>query len=92
VRKHAPPTMKWLGACSLNRNNSPALNALKGVPPGAQKFTSSSAGNRRTCSYQSRSVMPTKSLRGTQPASARPVASYTASESTRAKIHFKRGD
>jgi hypothetical protein len=40
-----PPTMKFRGACSLNRKSSPGLTALKFVrPPGCQKFTSSAIG------------------------------------------------
>jgi hypothetical protein len=60
-----PPTMKFRGACSLNRKSSPSCSALNWrLPPGCQKFTSSTAGCDRSISNQSLSVTPTKSFIG----------------------------
>lgn len=43
-----PPTMKFLGACSLKRNSSPGCRARKfALPLGAQKFTSSGRATER---------------------------------------------
>jgi hypothetical protein len=48
-----PPTMKFLGEWSLNKNNSPAWSARKFVPEGAQKFTSGQSSRTRKAWNQS---------------------------------------
>src|SRR6266496_1624413 len=43
--KNPPPTMKFRGACNLNKNGSPHCKALKvAVEDGRQKLTSSTTG------------------------------------------------
>src|SRR5690606_30900842 len=51
-----PPTMKLRGECSLKRNSSPGVSARKGLPDGAQKFSSANPGRWRRNSNQSPSV------------------------------------
>ena len=58
--KKPPPTMKFSGACSLNRNNSPEAKALKDAFDGRQKLTSSfSDRDERRNQTSFVSVMPT---------------------------------
>jgi hypothetical protein len=54
--KMPPPTMKFLGACSLKRKISPGCRARKLAAEGAQKFTSPMSGRWRSISNQSLSV------------------------------------
>lgn len=51
-----PPTMKFLGECSLNRNISPGVRARKLDAEGAQKFTSAKSGFFRSIWNHSQSV------------------------------------